>query len=488
MSDNSYVVFRVDGDALIGLGHIMRCLTLADLLSNKGFKILFICTDPRDSIVDLIESKQYELKVIKYHLTIHKEDTYECLKIIDGFDVSMLIVDHYQLDEEWEIECSKKVNKVMVIDDLANRKHYCDYLLDSSYGRINADYEHLTHSDCRLLLSTDYCLLRPEFHQLRNEAVIIRKNTHVINSVLLNFGGTDHKNLSAFTIRRLVELQFFGEIHLLISSVSEHIGELEKLTKNMKNIWLHIDEKNVAQLMLNTNLAIGSVGTSSWERCCLGLPSIGLVVASNQSNIATRLSQQGAMLLTDTESLKDDLNLVLSDRALNKWHQMSESAFATCDGLGGARVLNNIMDAPAAITLQAMSVNEEALLLTWQSEAGNRKYSRNTHTPNIDEHKLWFAASLMNPKRRMWLVIFEGQKCGYVRLDVLNTREEVSVLISQQFRKLGLAYAAINELKTLILYGVMGAEVSPDNKASCSLFNKLGFTRVSTSRYQWVDS
>ncbi len=160
---------------------------------------------------------------------------------------------------------------------------------------------------------------------------------------------------------------------------------------------------------------------------------------------------------------------------------MSSKAFRICDGLGAQRVKNIVLDEQPEIVLRPMGIQDESILFSWQCEPGNRKYSGVDQTPNIDEHRAWYKKSLSDNSRRMWLLIFEGRKCGYVRLDAHHKSEEVSVLISQKYRKLGLAHGAISKLKELCLFGVLNAQVSPDNRASVSLFKKLDFKKKSSN-------
>jgi len=484
MSSNACIVFRVDGDANLGLGHVMRCLTLANVFNQSGYEILFISSKVSVVIGQYIENSNFKVQYISEGDTA-EYDAKQCLGIIKDLHVHMLVVDHYQIDECWEKLIRGKGIRLMVIDDLANRQHVCDILLDSSYGRKECEYKPLTNPECQYLLASDYCLLRPEFKNSSAQAKIKREQTKEIDNILINFGATDHKRLSIRCIDIIKRLNFEGGIHVLISSTSKWLKEFEEKCSTATNIKLHVDAKNVATLMLNADLAIGSMGTSSWERCCLGLPTIGIVVADNQINISNQLVKLGVMELTTM----DDLNELLLDYLINfdlkNWQSMSNKAFYVCDGLGAQRVSRAVLESSLSIFLQPMAKQDESVLFSWQCEPGNRTYSGIAQAPDIDEHHTWYASSLNDASRRMWIVLFNGEKCGYVRLDVQHNTEEVSVLISQKYRKLGLARGAINELKNLCLFGVLDAQVSEDNNASISLFKNLGFTKIANSRFQW---
>ncbi len=488
MIEKSYIVFRADGNSDIGLGHLMRCLTLAELFCSSGFRILFICLKVSDFIGSVMSSKNYQLKEIEGTFDCSFEDAKRSIKAIENINVELLVVDHYSLDSRWENDLLDNVGKIMVIDDLANRRHHCNYLLDSSYGRLPDDYLKISNPNCKLILGVDYCLLRPDFYDLRQASIKKRKGTTEIQSVLINFGGTDSQNLSIETFFHLVESSYQGDVHILISSSSQYLQELISAEKRFTNLNLHIDEQQVAELMLNVDVAIGSVGTSSWERCCMGLPTIGVIVASNQNNIAQQLAKIGAMILSSREELRKNIDVLLSEIDLMRWHKVSNQAFKICDGLGALRVANAVLDLPVNISLHEMDTRHEDLLYTWQCEIGNRQYSGDPAIPSIKEHKIWFKDSLKNSKRRMWLIVFNNNNCGYVRLDEQEKSEEVSVLISQSFRKLGLANAAIKQLKTLSHFNIIEAEVAETNIASSVLFQKLDFKKISNTRYQWVES
>ncbi len=484
MTSNACIVFRVDGNADLGLGHIMRCLTLANVFNRSGYEILFICCKESKKACQYIEDSQFKIEYILQDGTA-EYDANQCLNIFKNINVYMLVVDHYQLDSRWESLVWTREMKLMVIDDLADRHHVCNVLLDSSYGREKNEYRILTNPECQYLLASDYCLLREEFSNLTEQTRLKRDKTTEISNILLNFGATDHKQLSVKTVNILQQNKFSGKVNILISSTCKWLEELKTACEKSNKISLHIDAKNVAQLMLNADLAIGSVGTSSWERCCLGLPTIGVVVANNQMNIASQLDQLGVMDLTTIDELNGLLVGYLTNFNLKKWQQMSHKAFLVCDGLGAQRVKNAVLVDHPEIVLRPMDIQDESILFSWQCESGNRKYSGVDQAPNIDEHKAWYANSLSDHSRRMWLLMFDGQKCGYVRLDAQHNSEEVSVLISQKYRKLGLAHGAINKLKQLCLFGVLNAQVSPENSASVSLFKKLDFKKVSNNRFQW---
>lgn len=485
MIKSPYIVFRADGGSELGIGHIMRCLTLADRFNFIGFKILFISSPFERALQQKIIDRGFELRFIEEN---KGSDSEQCINILKNYFTKTLVVDHYSIDKSWEKQLKDSVGELVVIDDLANRDHDCDFLIDSAYGRSKRDYEKLVNASCKLLLSTDYIILRPEFSNMRSLALNKRENTTGINRILINFGGTDTLNLSIPCLKILKRVGFIGGIDILISSASSNLVELQSVCSNLSGVVLHVDSTNVAELMLNSDLAIGSLGTSTWERCSLGLPCISLVVAENQSNIAIQLDKYGAIELTTIQAVEDNVVSYIKSFNTEKWRLLSDKAFTLCDGDGVKNIMNSILYSEGAsnsVTLEPMSIVDEKLLLSWQTEEGNRKFSRISQTPSENEHHIWFEKSLRKSSRRMWIVLYQGLKCGYVRLDDLGKSEEVSVLISKAFQGLGIAFSAINILKRLSLYNNIDAEVSEENIASSQLFKRLKFSKLAPTQYQW---
>lgn len=483
-----YVAFRVDGNAKLGIGHIMRCLTLAEKIYNVGFKILFICASLEYSLQRKIKDKGFRLFIIGSDTDTEVQ---QCIDVISNYLIKFLVVDHYQLDQHWERQIKNFVDEMVVIDDLADRPHDCHFLIDSAYGKTKKEYENLVNEKCQLLLSCDYTILRPDFIASRALAFTKRRETQKINNILINFGGTDILDLSNVSIEYLKRNGFMGDINILISSSYSKLDDLKYACSKFNDVTLHIDSTQVADLMLKADLAIGSLGTSTWERCCLGLPCISVVVAENQSYIANQLAKIGAIELTAIPTMEKTIASFIHASEMTHWNKLSEKSFTLCDGHGAERIISklclNEYDSNS-IVLEPISPSDEEILFTWQTEDGNRKFSRISRVPNRKEHSDWFHASLENPKRRMWVAIYQGTKCGYVRLDDLENSEEVSVLISTHHQGLGIAYKSINILKKLSLYNDIKAEVAENNVPSIRLFTSLGFTKLSPIQYRWEKS
>jgi UDP-2,4-diacetamido-2,4,6-trideoxy-beta-L-altropyranose hydrolase len=348
------IVIRVDASISIGYGHVMRCLTLADVLKTKNINCEFICREHPGNLIKHIINKGYKTHIIpmglrkdNYHC-FHdwlgasiSEDAKHCEQILSSIQPEWLIVDHYALDKNWEKKLSNYYHKLMIIDDLADRDHECQILLDQTFGRSQDEYKPLVPRDCNILCGSNYAMLRPDFAELR-EYSLNRRKKFKLKRLLISMGGIDKNNSTSYILNSLQKLKLPSEceITIVLSSESPWLNNVHRLSK--KIIWrtkVLVDEPEMAKLMAESDLAIGAAGTSSWERCCLGLPTILMILADNQREIAKVLIDRGAAILFD--DLKNS-NQNFSDNRLYKlinFELIGKKSASIVDGLGTKRVV-----------------------------------------------------------------------------------------------------------------------------------------------------
>ena len=248
------IVIRVDASTKMGIGHVMRCITLAKKLSENNCNITFLCKQHNGHINHFIESSGFKVITLskpirnidnesdeKYWLGCHfQDDAEECVqKLLHAIKipcVDLLIIDHYSLDHQWQKILSPYCKKIMVIDDLANRKHCCDILLDQTYGRTKGDYQNLVPKNCTFLLGKNSILLRDEFAQTRSFAEEKRKKiTLKEHKVLISLGGTDPNNLTRKILLWMINNISFdaGTIKVIVvaNATSHYLQELQHLAK-----------------------------------------------------------------------------------------------------------------------------------------------------------------------------------------------------------------------------------------------------------------
>ncbi|WP_313650352.1 UDP-2,4-diacetamido-2,4,6-trideoxy-beta-L-altropyranose hydrolase [Pseudomonas soli] len=314
------VVLRADASLEMGTGHVMRCLTLADALRFKGAECLFICRVHAGNLNELIKSRGHSVYVLPLGTrepaeagdlahsvwlgATQQEDIQACRAVIESFQPDLLVVDHYALDSRWEHEFRKSSQKILVIDDLADRPHECDVLLDQTLGRAAEEYHPWTSSDCLLMCGSQYALLRPEFSELRSVS-LARRDKPQLRHVLITMGGVDKDNATEQVLKALQvsDLPDDCMITVVMGSTAPWLASVRHQAKRMTwNTRVLVDVGDMAQLMVGSDLAIGAAGATSWERCCLGLPTIMMVLADNQRSIAHALEGAGAAWVVEVDT------------------------------------------------------------------------------------------------------------------------------------------------------------------------------------------
>ncbi|MFC5735405.1 UDP-2,4-diacetamido-2,4,6-trideoxy-beta-L-altropyranose hydrolase [Cytobacillus gottheilii] len=284
------IFFRVDASTTIGTGHIMRCLTLANFLKENGAKVTFICADLKGNMIEHLKSKGFKVFTVADDLEVDAQCT---ISILKNIKVDLIIIDHYQIDIIWERTVRKAFPsiKIMVIDDLANREHDCDILLDQNYqDNFQFRYDQLVPKACKKLLGPGYLLLRPEFY--KEEAA---RQSNLISSILIFYGGSDPTGETLKLVNALNQLEPSEIIIHVVVGLSNPQKDIIKETCIEKGYKYHEQIDYLADLMAECDLAFGAGGVTMWERCYLGLPSIVTIVAENQRESTIATAEYGAI-------------------------------------------------------------------------------------------------------------------------------------------------------------------------------------------------
>ncbi len=354
------VVFRTDASIQIGTGHVMRCLTLADALATKGAKCTFICREHAGNLIEHIRSKGHGV----YGLPLghdadtglahsawlgatQAQDAEACVPPLAELQPDWLVVDHYALDARWEVETSKHCTNLMVIDDLGDRPHVCNLLLDQTFGRDAKDYRPLVLDDCTLLCGSNYALLRPEFAALRPYSLQRREHPQ-LKRLLITMGGVDKDNVTAQVLNalRACSLPADCEITVVMGSTAPWLTDVQQQAQSMP--WpttVRVGVSDMAQLMADSDLAIGAAGATSWERCCLGLPTVMVVLADNQRYAAELLeAAKAARILQLDNNLPTQLARLINEvvRSDHILRSLSDGARVITDGGGVWRIVDHL--------------------------------------------------------------------------------------------------------------------------------------------------
>lgn len=307
--------FRTDVSVSIGTGHLMRCMTLAKALSQEGFDIVFVSAQLDDwSISEITKSGFDSLLISESHNNQH-EDALATIKALMKFSHNKpdwLILDHYGLGNDWEEVVRDSVKHIMVIDDLADKKHSCELLLNQNYySSMEKMYEGLIPDTCVKLLGPKYALLRNEFlHVFNNQ----RARNGEIKRVLVFFGGSDEYDLTSTALTALLMFPAtLFQIDVIVGNSNPNKSHIKKITNSFDHIRVLTQVSNMAELMNSADVAIGATGATTWERCLLGLPTITINFAHNQTPTSQYLHSVGAIDLLgwiDTVSAIDIANRI----------------------------------------------------------------------------------------------------------------------------------------------------------------------------------
>lgn len=493
------ITIRTDASRVMGTGHVMRSLTLARVLRAQGADVRFVCREHDGHLCELIEQTGFAVTRLPQEVSSTPSDTgppthsawlgtswerdAALTKAAMGDQmIDWLIVDHYALDLRWQQSMRGRARKIMVIDDLADRLHDCDVLLDQNFfAEGKQRYVGKVPSSTTLLLGPHYALLGPDYAQLRRR---IAPRSGTPSRILVSFGGADHLGLTLRTVNALLTLYDHSiAADVVLSRAAADFSEIESMLEDYPRIQLHDRVASLAPFMLAADLAIGAGGATHWERMCLGLPTLVITMAENQRDIAHQLAEQGLIRWlgdaadVDVPQIRDALDRLIKDGLDPQW---SSRCMALVDGQGVQRVAAVLQAEPAMpMVVRHGEIRDEDLLLEWANDPVTRANGYNTDTIAREDHVRWYRNKLRNPIDCRLFVIetATGVPVGQVRFDRRNGEWEISYAVAPPFRGRGIGRpmleAALNELDqgsdTII------GQVKPDNAASRRIFEAMGF-------------
>lgn len=371
------IAFRTDASLQMGSGHVMRCLTLADALRAKGAQCHFISRAHPGHLMEVIRQRghvanslvapvQQAQAAIKIGSTTVQDwqpnqlyksahaawlgstwetDAQETAAVLASLQPDWLVVDHYALDQRWEDALATHYRQLLVVDDLADRPHRCNLLLDQNLGRQTQDYEGLVPTHCQVLTGPHYALLRPEFAALRPYSLQRRQAQPALRQLLITMGGVDQPNATGQVLQALKPcvLPHACRITVVMGLTAPWLQDVQKLAALMPWPTEVVGNVNdMAQRMADSDLAIGAAGSTSWERCCLGLPTLMVVLAANQQPGAQAMeAAHAARLIGAVSDIPMQLPLAVDELIESeRQSRMSLAASAVTDGRGVEKVLS----------------------------------------------------------------------------------------------------------------------------------------------------
>ncbi|GCF91220.1 MULTISPECIES: UDP-2,4-diacetamido-2,4,6-trideoxy-beta-L-altropyranose hydrolase [Shewanella] len=492
------VVFRVDASTWIGSGHVMRCLVLADALKKIASNVSFACLPQQGDMIAYIKERGFH--VIKLTSVLSpitpvdgadylgwlqrsiNLDADDFITKVDSADI--VITDHYAIGLEWQ----KKVKaalicKIIAIDDLV-REHCADCIIDQTLGRKAEEYKTKTN----ILAGTNYALLTSTFSSFRAKA-FAKVPPSSTPKILLSMGGVDAPNATLKVLKCLVG-KIQGNITVLLSPRAPHYKEVVEWCGGHNEI-IHCDfSNNMALLMSEHDIAIGAPGTTSWERACLGLPSIIIPLADNQTTITAQLVKHKAAIAVTLNNIEHDL-VKSFETLINDWKTYHQNNLILCDGKGTQRVVLNLQQMILAEPFERYQLTlatsaDITLVYKWQCHPNTRQYALTTSAPSWEEHASWMANKLMSLDDFFYVVRcnLSGQAVGVLRLDKQqDSHYLVSIFIAPEHYGKGVAKAALMLADLIHPNVTLHATVLEQNKPSQLLFEKANYQRISQQEF-----
>lgn len=488
------VLIRADASPRIGGGHIVRCLALADALVARGARVGFACAALPDTLANRIVRAGHRLyRLTEVHGLLADSDDWDAsvlapdgqradaAQALDAAGaVDWVVLDHYRLDAAWLDAFAQSGSRRLVIDDLANRSLSCELLVDQTLGRDPAAYHGLVQPACRLLTGAHFALLRPDFAAAR-PAALRRRRENRVERLLVSLGTTDIGGVTLAVTEALLAADLGCAIDVVLMPGATSLAGVRSLAASHPALSVHVDPPDLTALLAAADIAVGAPGTSAWERCCLGLPTVILPLAANQRDVARSLAGAEAAFVVDgVSAIVPAIRLLIDDPAARA--RMIAAAFAVTDGQGTARVATAMLDAPAGMVKLAIRAASEAdaeLAWSWRNDPGVRAVSKGTTPIPWNDHSRWFAARLADADTRLYVLEAADRAVALVRFDGVGEEALVSIMVDPAARgggigrnALGLACAKYQDEQP---DHDLVAEIGAANAASAAIFRATGF-------------
>jgi UDP-2,4-diacetamido-2,4,6-trideoxy-beta-L-altropyranose hydrolase len=485
------VLVRTDASARIGSGHAMRCAALGDWLRRKGARVTFVMREVSPTLEEWLRGKGHLTVKLPEAiapraagwLAAHWEtDAAQTLQVLDSQQpADWLVVDHYGIDYRWEERVRRASVKLLVIDDLATSRHDCDALLNQNLvANARERYRTLVSGDCRLLLGPKFALLREEFRAARAG---LQRDAQRVRKLLVFLGGGDPHGVTLQVLSVVAQIKPDEvAVDVVVGAENPHYGEIEKHYGAKPGYRIIVQAMDIPRLMLGADLAIGAGGVSTWERCCLGLPSVVLAIAENQEEVSRAAAEAGACLFlgrsteVTAEALAAALSTVLGNVSLRRL--LSESGRKLVDGAGGERVARMLLQ--RSLRVRPARLEDGERLFAWRNAEATRRHSHDAAPLNFEGHLQWLRNCLKDSSRALLIGEDDATPVGALRYDLGRADAMVSIYLDPELHGRGygprLLLAGETWLRTARLeIRSVRAEMSVANEASRSAFEEAGF-------------
>ena len=491
------VVFRVDASTRIGTGHLMRCLALARALRARGVQPKFICREHAGNLISLLQQEDIPVAVLPapakgeeaytedyaawlgVPLSVDAEQT---LEVLNDEKPDWLVVDHYGLDIDWERRLHSHVDKLMVIDDLANRHHDSDILLDQNYSAENeCRYRGLLPDTCKLLVGPRYALLHSDYEMYRQT---LRIRDGRVRRILVFFGSIDPHNITGLALEALSTSEFAHmEVYVVVGINNPYRAVLEEQVAARPLTKVYSSRAHLADLMVQADLAIGAGGVTTWERMCLGLPTIMVSIADNQKPTAESLNAAKLVQYVGHSSNLGLEELIQALRKLvdspNQLVDLGIQSQLQVDSFGAARVAEVLYPTCVErIFLRPARKEDIILYFNWVNDPEVRRQAIHSAPISWSQHQSWFAKKMASARSHLFVLQAGLLPVGQIRFDCDVHEALIDYSLDMFVRGRGWGSRMIS-MGALYMWQresiILKAMVKTRNYASCAVFKRLGF-------------
>jgi UDP-2,4-diacetamido-2,4,6-trideoxy-beta-L-altropyranose hydrolase len=489
-TDAPSVVFRADASAALGSGHIVRCASLARALISAGARCSFVCRPTEGHLLDWLASQGLEAVGLPAG-TAHTDPGFleDATATADAVRRSVgradwLVVDHYSLDATWERQLRSVACRIAALDDLADRPHAVDLLIDPNLQSGQQRYASVTDAGCQQLLGVRYALLRPEF--VATAAEPPRTRSPRVERLLACVGGTDPQNVLPVIVaawKRLAEPR--PRLDIAVGPGTANADALRQLCGTLPDVHLHMPAHDMAKLMASADLMVCSAGSISWERCCVGTPALMVTTAGNQAdNLRALVRQRAGISLGSSADLNAPALAALLERLRIRTRllqRIGRRARGLVDGHGARRVASLMLR--DRLTLRAAVAADAEMVWPWRNHPATRRHFFDPRPVPLDSHLAWWSAAVSDPQKSLLIATIGNNAVGVMRLDHGLHTSTVSIYLDPLLSGLRIGerlLAATQSWTTRHREGclVLRAEILPDNRQSIRCFESAGFVHV----------
>ncbi|MCB0056671.1 MAG: UDP-2,4-diacetamido-2,4,6-trideoxy-beta-L-altropyranose hydrolase [Caldilineaceae bacterium] len=478
---NSTLLLRADASTQIGAGHVMRCLALAQAWQDAGGAAHFVAVEMPNGLQERLAVEDmtfHRLDVVPGSI----EDAAQTIAQAQRLGAAWVAEDGYHFGADYQRAIKNASLRLLAIDDYGHADHYVADLVLNQNIYADASLYPSRSPGTRLMLGTQYVLLRREFLHWRGWQ---REIPDVARKVLVTMGGGDPENVTLKVIEALEEVQVDGlEVVVVVGAGNPHQPLLQSaIEKTRHSIRLEQNATDMAQLMAKTDVAISAAGSVCWELCFLGVPSLLLMLAENQRPLADGLANAGAMVnlgwheAAQPSAIAAALQELLP--AATKRHRFSERGRQLVVGDGPKSILRHLQS--DQLTLRTVQATDCRLIWEWANDPVARRHSFSPETIPWEEHVEWFATRLADPNTRFFLASdADGSPVGYARFQLMEDSEAViSVAVAPAHRGHSYGHQLISLGAEAVCrragVKVVHAHIKPDNLASLRVFASAGF-------------